>query len=200
MKNDANLRETLIQFQMFLKRFVQILEIYLFTLSAFFSLVYCSAQVDVKSIWKDYQYVPERIEEFVWKRENGFCYLKKDTLYSKSFLEKEKNLFTLSDIQKKDSLVYDFSNFSFSPSENFLLVETNPESIYRHSQTANYFVLDTKANVISKIDSSQIQIPTFSPDEKKILFFQRNNLFQYSIENKKIIQVKMQLTSESILP
>lgn len=186
MKNDANLHETLIQIQMFLKPFTKTAQFYLFTLSIILFSNVCKAQLNIKSIWKEYQFVPERFEEIVWKKENGFAFLKNDTIFSKSFQNEQSVLFSISDLQKSDSSISGLSNFSFSTSEKFTLLETDPNSIYRHSQTANYFILNNQTNEIQKIDSTQIQIPTFSSDEKNVVFFHQNNLYIYSIVNKEI--------------
>jgi len=170
---------------MFLKPFLQKPLNYLFTLPTFLLSTLCTGQINITSIWKDYQFVPERYEEIIWKKENGFTFLKNDTVFSKSFQQEKRILFSLSDLQKLDTSITNLSNYEFSASEKFTLLETDPLSIYRHSQTANYYVLDNITKKITKIDSTQIQIPSFSPSEKNIVFFHQNNLYNYFIETGK---------------
>lgn len=69
-----------------------------------------------------------------------------------------------------------FSDLIISNSDNYFLVNSNCERLYRRSMLCSYFYGDKKGNLISLSDSKQIY-PTFSPDDSKIAFIKTNNLF-----------------------
>lgn len=59
-----------------------------------------------------------------------------------------------------------------------LLIETNYRAIYRRSYTADFYVYDIQSKELRKLSKNGAQqIPTFSPDGKKIAFVRKNNIF-----------------------
>ncbi|MGV7106532.1 S9 family peptidase [Flavobacterium sp. U410] len=94
-------------------------------------------------------------------------------LYDFATLDKVKTLFdtkNFSEIQFVDS-------YSFDAKETKILIATNSKPIFRHSFTAEYFILDIASQKIQKLTDKEIQEPTFSPDGTKIAFAFQNNLY-----------------------
>jgi len=70
------------------------------------------------------------------------------------------------------------SGYTFSLNEKQLLLETESESIYRHSTKANYYVYDIAKNTLTPVSlSGKQQYAQFSPDGSLIAFVRDNNLF-----------------------
>ena len=83
------------------------------------------------------------------------------------------NLAQIEECPIKSIQWYDFNN-----DESMALVYTNRKSIYRHSFTADYYVIDVKRKEITALsDSGKQMVATFSPDGDKVAFVKDNNLY-----------------------
>lgn len=83
-----------------------------------------------------------------------------------------------------------YSDYHFSKDENLLLLEQNPEEIYRRSKRAKYTVKDLKSGKTKIIfGGKKIQEPTFSPDGAKIAFVFENNLYYQDLDSEEVTQV-----------
>lgn len=85
--------------------------------------------------------------------------------------------------------VKNIHSYIFSPDEKKILIAVNPENIYRHSFTADYFVYDINGKTITKIPAQAIQEPSFSADGSKIAYAQNNNLHIYDLNANKTTQI-----------
>jgi dipeptidyl-peptidase 4 len=80
---------------------------------------------------------------------------------------------------------YDFSN-----DETKILLQTNSESIYRRSFTADYYVYDIKTAQTTALSANGAQqLATFSPDGSKVAFVRKNNLFIKDLTNNNETQI-----------
>ena len=76
-----------------------------------------------------------------------------------------------------------FSDYSFSSDETKILFETNKETIYRHSFTAEYFIWNLTTKVMTPLSANGAQqIATFSPDGERVAFVRSNNIFIKSLK------------------
>lgn len=94
-------------------------------------------------------------------------------LYDFQTLDKVRTLFdtkNFTEIQYVDS-------YTFDEKEGKILIATNSKPIFRHSFTAEYFVLDIATQKIQKLTNKEVQEPTFSPDGTKVAFAFQNNLY-----------------------
>jgi dipeptidyl-peptidase-4 len=86
--------------------------------------------------------------------------------------------------------IKNFSDYSFSPDENKILLLTDREAIYRRSFTASYFVYDiTKKTLTPLSGGGKQQLATFSPDGNKVAFVRQNNLFYTDLETGKETEI-----------
>lgn len=89
-----------------------------------------------------------------------------------------------------DLKLSNFSDYHFSADETKLLLETNTQSIYRHSYTAENFVYDLNTKKLSPLsDKKEQQLATFSPEGSKVAFAWKNNLYVKDLESGKETQV-----------
>ena len=77
-----------------------------------------------------------------------------------------------------------FSGYGFSSDEQFLLLETESEAIYRRSFVANYMLVDLKSKSVKSLSQTGKQSnPSFSPDNKLVAFTRANNLWVVDLQN-----------------
>ncbi len=83
-------------------------------------------------------------------------------------------------------------SYSFSPNDKLVLIATEIERIYRHSFTAEYYIYDIEKDKIIRLsENGKQQLATFSPDQKKIAFVRRNNLFYLDLNTREEIAVTL---------
>lgn len=82
------------------------------------------------------------------------------------------------------------SDYHFSADENKILLETNVQSIYRHSYTAENYIYDRNTKTIEPLsDKKEQQLATFSPEGSKVAFACGNNIYIKDLDSKKETQV-----------
>ena len=94
----------------------------------------------------------------------------------------------------------DFSDYHFSADETKLLLETNVQSIYRHSYTAENYIYDLNSKKINPLsDKKEQQLATFSPEGSKVAFAYQNNVYYKDLASGKEVQVSNDGTKNQIL-
>jgi dipeptidyl-peptidase-4 len=89
-----------------------------------------------------------------------------------------------------DLKLEDFSDYHFSADETKLLLETNVQSIYRHSYTAENYIYDINTKKLSPLsDKKEQQLATFSPEGSKVAFAYQNNIYIKDLISDKETQV-----------
>ncbi|MBR6648045.1 MAG: DPP IV N-terminal domain-containing protein, partial [Bacteroidaceae bacterium] len=69
-------------------------------------------------------------------------------------------------------------DYTFSPDESRILIQTNTTSIYRRSFTAEHYIYSRKNNKVEPLSQNGAQqVPRFSPDGTMIAFVRDNNIF-----------------------
>lgn len=82
-----------------------------------------------------------------------------------------------------------FSKYFFSPDEESVILETNIKPIYRHSYTSKNYIYNFEKQELKEIFEGQQQVPTFSPDGKKIAFVKNNNIYIKDIYSGKVYEI-----------
>lgn len=73
-----------------------------------------------------------------------------------------------------------FSAYQFSADEKKVLLETDVESVYRYSRTANFYVYDLstgKATPLTDFNKGKQRLGDFSPKGDRVAFVRNNNIF-----------------------
>lgn len=74
--------------------------------------------------------------------------------------------------------IEEFDDYELSADGQTLLIQTNTQSIYRRSFTAEYYIYKVKDKTLCPLSpNGPQQVPTFSPDGKQIAFVRANNIF-----------------------
>ena len=101
-----------------------------------------------------------------------------------------ETIFDAKEHKEKAGFSGDYSGYTFSEDESLMLIESEDESIYRHSSKVNCHIYDRKANVIAQVyPHGKIVNPLFSPDGEKIAFVFNNNLYYKNLKNNNITQI-----------
>ena len=90
---------------------------------------------------------------------------------------------------RDSSKINSFSGYSFSKNEQKLLLETDPNQIYRRSKQALYWIYNLETKDLQKVANGKIQEPLFSPDGTKVAYVYRRNLFVKELESQNVIQL-----------
>ena len=106
--------------------------------------------------------------------------------YSYQTGEQVETLFDAADFSELNS----FSGYHFNELETKILLETDVESIYRHSYTASYYVYDMKLKTLVPVsENGKQQLGTFSPDGSRVAFVRENNLYIRDLSEKEEKQI-----------
>jgi dipeptidyl-peptidase-4 len=96
---------------------------------------------------------------------------------------------TLLDTKNQPLLKDGIDSYTFSPSEQQILLAANSTPIFRHSFTADYYLYDVASKKVVKLFDFPVQEPTFSPDGQQLAYAKDNNLFVYNVSTKTTTQL-----------
>lgn len=90
-----------------------------------------------------------------------------------------KQVRTLFDVKDtKGETIKSFDDYEITADGKHMLIQTNYKRIYRRSFTADFYIYNIEDKSLRKLsEGGSEQIPTFSPDGKKIAFVRKNNIF-----------------------
>ncbi len=119
---------------------------------------------------------------------DGIHYLKndRDTLwkYKYSTGKKDGYLLVFSDIKDAEGKVIEPDDFTFSNDETQMLIATETEAIYRHSDKSVYYIYDLAQKQTRRLsEGGKQRLAEFSPDGKNVAFVRDNNLYIKNLTN-----------------
>ncbi|MDC2982374.1 S9 family peptidase, partial [Bacteroidota bacterium] len=95
-----------------------------------------------------------------------------------------KKVATLFSSSVKDN--FNFDDYQLSSDENWILLASEKESIYRRSSKSFYYVYNLKTKELKSLSDTSLgkqMLAEFSPDNSKIAFVRNNNLFYVTLSN-----------------
>ncbi|MDX1446012.1 DPP IV N-terminal domain-containing protein, partial [Lishizhenia sp.] len=156
-----------------------------------------SKKLDVKTIWKDYEFVENSVagfrstndgEHYTQFKQEG----KIKSIYKYSFTDEKKEelivdgstLFFRGEVLKID-------NYFFNSDESKMLFTTETRKKYRRSFDALYYVYDLNTKELAPLDEEHYPqtLAEYSPDGSKVAYVSENNLFIKDLESGNIKQV-----------
>lgn len=159
---------------------------YAFLSTILFITVSIAAQTNLKSItledvWQKGTFRAERMTELHSMKGDFYTLLNTDRIngttsidqYSYATLEKVK---TLLDSKDLEGLTY-FESYEFSEDETKLLLKTESDAIYRHSDFALFYVYDLNNKTLQKVADNKVQEATLSPDNQNVAYVYNNNIY-----------------------
>ena len=165
----------------------------------FFAQTLTFAQSDTKElsledIWESGKFYPRSVSEIRSMNDGEhYCVLKDKEIVRCSYKtgKEDKRILTKVQLNKAVGVgKIKINDYSFSSDESKILIATETERIYRHSEKANFCIWDIKSETLSELSKNGKQrLADFSPDGSKVAFVRDNNLFIKDLVNNTEIQI-----------
>ncbi|MCK9612506.1 MAG: S9 family peptidase [Bacteroidales bacterium] len=157
-------------------------------------------RISLEDLWLNYSFYPERAEDIVPMNdgEHYLILLDEYTIvrYSYKSSQAVDTLVTKEMLKPVDGqTAIQIESFEINQKETALLLKTNSEAIYRHSEIASYFVfeLSTK-NLFAVSEGKKQRLAEFSPDGDMVAYISGNNLFCSDIRTG----IELQITNDGL--
>jgi dipeptidyl-peptidase 4 len=112
--------------------------------------------------------------------------IKKYDLISGKFVE---DIFVGTNFKDVDGFSGNVDSYSFSDDESKIIIENDGEQIYRHSQNATVHIYDIKSKDISSLSKDKVANAELSPDNSKVAYTFKNNLYIKNLSKNQVTQV-----------
>jgi dipeptidyl-peptidase-4 len=148
-----------------------------------------SKEIQLEEIWKERKFLSESPEGFNFTKE-GLYFTRLESGAQQQINEYDirtgkqtKTIFTASSNAR-------ISSYSFSDDEKKILLETEPERIYRHSTRADFMVFDRENKSTVKVSENGKQsYASFNPAADKVAFVRGNNIHIKDLKKNTEIQI-----------
>ncbi len=166
----------------------------------FFSFVWAQQAITLEAIYQYYRFFPRYstgkafwrpMHIHWWKEDNRYYTFLSDNHLIKSHLWKANENDTLI-YAKEWSPCFDtpIETYFISEDLQYVLVKTKSKSIYRYSDSAQYYFMHLQQKQCQSImNGAFVQEATFSPNGKWVAFVYRRNLYVQNIENNRIYPI-----------
>ncbi len=147
-------------------------------------------KITVENIWSEYQFFGNGVDGFRSMNDgNYFSKINGNSVTKHQFSNYSGNGEVI--ISEESLQGIKMQNYSFNSDETKALIITKTNSIYRHSYSAVYYLLDLKTNKLQALDSiRQPQtLAMYSPDGKKVSYIYNNNIYIKDVETGETIEV-----------
>jgi dipeptidyl-peptidase-4 len=139
-------------------------------------------------IWKNPVWRGEGVEDVNWFKSGSKYSALKDGNIEVYDIRTGQRVSTLLEGSRLriDTMQIDIQNYTLSPDETQLLIETGIEPIYRRSSRAFFYLFNLKTGKLQPImPGKKIYLASFSPDGKKVAFGFENNLYLHDVASGK---------------
>lgn len=158
----------------------------IFTFSFSFIILKSQENITIEELWKNYSFSQRNFGKIkVLKNSDSFTRLESNKelqqIVKYSFTNGKKELVVFD--SQKFKLKNRISSYKFSHQENYLIIETDREGIYRYSYRSKCLLYDIQNDKIYDVFDEKIQNLSFSPDEKFVSFTFENNIYINEIQN-----------------
>lgn len=142
-------------------------------------------ELTLEKIWASGAFYPKTVQGVTMLPDGTYC-TSDFSLTAKSHVILKYNFYndaptdTLFSQAWVPTLPKDFAldNFEISPNGKYILLQTNTNSIYRHSKKAEYFIYSVAKKKVKQVSKGkQVFYATFSPDNSKIAYVYDNNMY-----------------------
>jgi dipeptidyl-peptidase-4 len=148
--------------------------------------------LQLDDVWKNPVWRGEAVEDLNWAKSGSTYTALKDGNVEVFDIRTGAKLNTLVKAEelKLDTAVIEIQNYTLSPDESQILIETGIEPIYRRSSRAFFYLFNLKTKKLQAIyPGRKISLADLSPDGKKLAFCFENNLYVQDLESGKVQSV-----------
>ena len=171
-----------------------------------FGLQWAQAQtLTLENIWSQRWFSPQRVPGFQ-AMANGTSYaiIDQNQIKAFDFIRKESQGTAPLALRQWQFTHNDkpvsFSAYTFSPTEQWVILTEEEEAIYRYSTKGKYWIGNAgTGKAWPWMDTALIQYPDISPDEKWMSFVLNNNLFIKEIPNGNLRQITFDGKSNAVI-
>ena len=147
----------------------------LFLLPVFFlpARTFSQKEITLGSIYKEYRFFPQSHDNILSMNDDRyFTVLSENSRIEKYSYTSGEMVETLLDLKNFKNVPFRIiSDYTFNYDESLLLLETDPEPIYRHSFTSGYYIYKLKDKTLKPLsDQGKQQLATFSPAGNRVAF------------------------------
>ncbi len=150
-------------------------------------------EISLEDIWQDGTFSASYVPGFRFMKDGKhYTRLVDDEVQSFSITsgDKVETLFAAANFKNQSNFSGKISNYSFDSSEEYILLETEVESIYRRSTKANYYLFHRASGEFKSIfEAGKISYATVSPSGKTIAFMFENNMYIQDINGENRQQI-----------
>ncbi len=139
-------------------------------------------QISLEEVWLSGMYFPAFPSGFRWMQDDQFYSEleaeKGIARYRVEQAEKVDDLLLFSELNLQGIAAADIEEYEFGTDENYLVLLSGVERIYRHSTKAVVLAVDRASKGVRLLaEGKKVSHPTFSPDGKRLAYVLDNNLF-----------------------
>lgn len=162
--------------------------IFLFSFSTI-TILYSQKKIAVEDFTTRNTFGQKDVTGINWMKEGRFYSALADNKIIKYDLTTGQPVETILDGSDLPTSI-DIDDYTFSQDEKKILLQSNRQSIYRRSFTADYYVYDLNTKSLKQLSQNDKQsYAIFSPDGSKVAFVRSNNLFYVSLSDMREEQV-----------
>jgi dipeptidyl-peptidase-4 len=146
-------------------------------------------QIALEEIWRDYKLFSESPEGFNFTND-GLFYTRLESNQQQQINEYDIRTGKQTRTIYSASTNARISSYSFSDNEKKIMLETDPEQIYRHSSRAEFLVFDRESKSTAKVSENGKQsFASFNPSADKVAFVRANNIYIKDLKKNTEIQI-----------
>jgi len=142
--------------------------------------------ITIEDLWRNYKFFPASVRGLS-SMNDGEHYTtleNRNQLLVRYSYNTGEPVDTLVNVADLTDVPY-IGGYEFSSDEKKLLIYNNAKSIYRHSFTANYYVVDLSSmTMVALPGAEKNQLGTFSPSADKVAYVREGNLYYYDLTDK----------------
>lgn len=153
--------------------------------------------IPIRDIWASAKLFPQTVRGVNWMKDGAYYSSLEENAIIQYDIRSGEAVDTLYSGEAQE---LDIADYALSPSEEYILVQSNKESIYRRSFVAQYYHGTLEDGRLEALDPEGSQsYATFSPGEDKIAYVRDNNLYYKDLQSGEIVQVTQDGQENSII-
>ena len=159
------------------------------------SQLLCSQKkLSIKEISDNSPFKVASIPNIKWlNNQDAFTYLSKSkSIYKVNLVSNDTNIFLSNTTFKFKNKEISIVDYEINNTENYILIQSEKEKIWRRSFFGTYFIYDNKKKEMRRLteENKLLRNVKFSPDGNKVSYVRKdNNLYVYDIKKKKQYQL-----------
>ncbi len=136
-----------------------------------------------KSIWYDGMLTEKRVPDFRFM-DDGVHYtrLEGNAIVKYNFLKEKKGEILLDKKLVEEAMDGSVDHYAFSANEQYILLESGREKIYRRSYYSDLYLYDRSSSALKTVTAHRIRAAEMDPAERHISYVAENDLYMYDIK------------------